>query len=130
MGGWGEEGARLLQLPGLGMALQRAGMVHANQKHMQRLRSHTRRLQNEGSKAVMCLLRTGLSCTRKEGMLGTKPAPVPHLGSKGRRWEPCLVLGFYFWTLEGLETLRYCGLRDQGNLCNAGHLTRLGGSHL
>jgi len=39
-----EEEAGLLHLSGLGVALQRGGMVHANQKHVQRLSYHPYRL--------------------------------------------------------------------------------------
>lgn len=79
-----EEEVWLLHLSGLGMASQRGGMVYANQKHVQRLGYHPYRLRNEGFKALVCLLKAGLVCTGKQGMVGTKPVLMPHVFIKKR----------------------------------------------
>jgi hypothetical protein len=97
-------------------------MVHANQNHVQRLSYHPYRLQNEGFKALVCLLRAGLAYAGRQGMVGTKSVPMPHFSLKR---EPWLVLGLYFWTLESLEALRCCGSGGQGKLCCEEHLAQV-----
>jgi len=83
----------------------------------------------------MCLLKAGLTCTGKQGMVGTKLVPMPHFFFKRRRWESRLFPELYFWSLEGLEALRCCGLEGHGKLSCEEHystrqLIRLGSSHL